>query len=278
MKSIYLLLLVVAVFSSCSSTYYFSSIESSGEYVDKLDNGDFLFDNDSLWIAYRFKGENAPIQVTVGNKMSKPLHIDWQKSWLEINGQEYSYIDSLHFRENYAEEKMEICRYMYSIGGKYSRDSGGLKGEVEVLRNTSRIPPKAQIENSDLTLAPNFKKIKNSSYNTSTVTNSKNKEVKVKRIDFDEDNSPLVLSSHLVTYTNPDVMLTYGNSFYIRDIVKTNSLPPRELNAELADRGDMFYIHQQANNSFWNGLFYTTAIATLVAVDVIVNTALNTEE
>ena len=82
MRQLTILLVAVIGFVSCQSTYFFSSLKTTDRYMEKVENGDFLLENDSLWIAYCFKGENAPIRITVFNKMTKPLYVDWAQSAL----------------------------------------------------------------------------------------------------------------------------------------------------------------------------------------------------
>lgn len=94
MKKIMTLMLIfvcVLITSSCTSTYFYSSLNVMEEEVVKVDNGDFLFENDSLWIAHCFKGEDAPIQITIFNKLDVPLYVDWSRSALILNNTPYPY-------------------------------------------------------------------------------------------------------------------------------------------------------------------------------------------
>ncbi|MDU1889887.1 MAG: hypothetical protein E6767_04290 [Dysgonomonas sp.] len=76
MKNFVCIILSVLFLSSCGSTYFYSTLNTSNEYVEKVDNGDFLLETDSLWIAYCYNGESAPVRITVFNKLDRPLYVD----------------------------------------------------------------------------------------------------------------------------------------------------------------------------------------------------------
>ena len=92
MKRMLFVLSVVALFcmSSCSS-YYYSVLESNDAVGEKNDDKDFVIENDSVCISYCFYGEDAPISITVYNKMDEPLFVDWQRSALIIDDVATSY-------------------------------------------------------------------------------------------------------------------------------------------------------------------------------------------
>lgn len=86
MKRMLFVLSVVALLcmSSCSS-YYYSVLESNDAVGEKNDDKDFVIENDSVCISYCFYGEDAPISITVYNKMDEPLFVDWQRSALILD-------------------------------------------------------------------------------------------------------------------------------------------------------------------------------------------------
>ncbi len=47
--------------------------------------GDFVQENDTVRISYRFWGENAPVTITIYNKLDEPLYVDWGRSALIID-------------------------------------------------------------------------------------------------------------------------------------------------------------------------------------------------
>ena len=52
---------------------------------EKNERGDFVQENDTVRISYRFWGENAPVTITIYNKLDEPLYVDWGRSALIID-------------------------------------------------------------------------------------------------------------------------------------------------------------------------------------------------
>src|SRR5262245_26745583 len=64
---------------SCASTTYQYSTISSPDLV-KNDRNEFVVENDSLKLVYSFNGKNGPVHITIQNKLTVPVYIDWQRS------------------------------------------------------------------------------------------------------------------------------------------------------------------------------------------------------
>ncbi|HMM01521.1 MULTISPECIES: hypothetical protein [unclassified Dysgonomonas] len=263
----YILILLTA--TSCSSTYFFSTLNTNNEYVEKVDNGDFLLETDSLWIAYCFKGESAPIQITVFNKLSVPLYVDWLRSALILDGTAYSYAkDKLNFSGN-AEVFMD--NYNLSPDKTYSFADGSFAGDIESPQNISFIPPKTMISYIPLRLNMNFDKLDKKLYRNSYLGDKDSNAIKVKRIDYSESDSPLHFESYLTVYARPEHPMTFQQSFYMSNLIKTQSIKPSNLPGDMAERGDFFYIEKPANNTFWEILLGTTLVVGAVAIEVAVD-------
>lgn len=261
MRHTFHILLSLLLFSSCSSTYFYSTINTSNEYLEKVENGDFLLETDSLWIAYCYKGESAPIQITVYNKLDRPLCVDWQRSALIINDIAYSYTGSKINVEGGTES------YNYDFG--YS--SGNFSGTADMPRHLSFIPPKTMISHVPLRLNVNFEGIDKKSYRNSQMGDKHYNAIKVKRIDFDENNSPIHFKSYLTIYEKPEKPMVFENTFFISNLIKASGLSPKDLPNEIVDRGDLFYVTKPANNTFWEVFGVTAVVAGVVALDIAVD-------
>src|SRR4051812_46882763 len=75
---------------SCSRYQYATINGSSG--ITTNDKLEFVAENDSLRLVYNFNGANAPINITIQNKLQKPVYIDWQRSALIVNDKAISYV------------------------------------------------------------------------------------------------------------------------------------------------------------------------------------------
>ena len=76
--------------NACSS-YYYSMLSSDKGIVGVNEYNDFVQENDSVRIIYNFYGEDAPVRITVFNKLDEPMYIDWQRSSLIIGDKAVSY-------------------------------------------------------------------------------------------------------------------------------------------------------------------------------------------
>lgn len=63
--------------SACSS-YYYSMLNSNDPVGEKNERGDFVQENDTVRISYRFWGENAPLLL--------PFIINWMNPCMWIGG------------------------------------------------------------------------------------------------------------------------------------------------------------------------------------------------
>ena len=142
MKRMLFVLSVVALLcmSSCSS-YYYSVLESNDAVGEKNDDKDFVIENDSVCISYCFYGEDAPISITVYNKMDEPLFVDWQRSALIIDDVATSY-----YQENAPiQGQTESSSYgdSFSWSRRYSStdaySSGSFAGQIALPKGVSSV-------------------------------------------------------------------------------------------------------------------------------------------
>lgn len=244
MKRLVFAIVLVMGMVSCQSTYFFSSLDTTGGYMEKAENGDFTMDGDSLSIIYSFRGQNAPVQITVFNKMSKPLYVDWAQSALVLHGVAYAYSGNLPPSE-------DVSAYLDEAGqGNLSvpvidADSEGF---------VTKISPNRHVNFSSMSLHTTFEGVKRKAFKTRLMGDKSGNSVKVKNASFSTDNTPLIFSSYLTTYTNKDNPLVYQQDFYISNLIKTKQISPSNLPGSMEDRGDVFYVEKPANTAFVEGL------------------------
>lgn len=268
MRTFVCMSLCAILFSSCSSTFFLSTINTTSPLIDKVDNGDFLFENDSLWIAYCFNGENAPIQITVFNKLSKPLYVDWQRSALIINNVAYNYIgDRLDYTEAAnGDFFVDNSPTLFGKEGQLLGESTGLAGLPQTV---SLIPPETMISHKPLRLTNlNFEHLNKKKYHNFLMIDKNDEPITVKRIDFPENDSPLRFSSYLTIYSNPSNLQYYRQNFYMESLIKSKDLSPKSMGKDMAERGDMFYIEKPANTTFAEIFFGTVLLIGVTAIDV----------
>ncbi|MDR0824792.1 MAG: hypothetical protein LBN74_06825 [Prevotella sp.] len=255
-RPLFYLLTIVLLFPACSSTFYYSTLNTTNDYVEKVDNGDFLLETDSLWIAYCFKGAYAPVQITIFNKTNKPLCVDWRRSALIIGNTPI----------NYAGEKMNFPGDWESYDNSDRTDSqGSSDGRTALPGGVSFVPPQTMISEIPLRLNPRFDNINKKEYRNSYLSNVRGKEIKTKRIEFDPANSPLTFKSYLTVYYQPDKPMTYEQDFYMDSLFKTSKIAPYSLSGQMADRGDFFYVEKLSKN-----YIFLSAVGSGVASGLVV--------
>lgn len=256
MKKLLYILLISILGTSCSSTYFFSTLSSVDSNVEQVDNGDFLIDRDSLWIAYCFNGKDAPVQITVFNKSKRPLYIDWQQSALIVDNTAISYTGN----------KIE------NIYNEYGEYVGNILNSQSSSDKISFIPPGTMVSHKPLYLAGvNYDNIPQKDYKKMTLVNKDGEVISVRRIDFTNTDSPLKFKSYLTIYADKDHPMAFEQEFFLANIIKSKDLTPKTINGILADRGDFFYIQKEPNTTGLDILLGTTLIMGAVAIDVLVN-------
>lgn len=248
-------ILSLFLLSSCSSTFYYSTLNTTNEYVEKVDNGDFLLETDSLWIAYCFKGAGAPMQITIFNKLDEPLYVDWGRSAMIMDSMAFSYAgESVPFYGNSRTSGYNL----HSDGtSSYSTSLGEFSGNIQIKSDhTTFIPPQTMISEVPLYLDPNFKNLDKKIYRDANMADRYDEAKKVSRADFSTSDSPLRFKSYLTLYASPDKPMVFEQDFYMSTLVKTG-ISPNNLAGDIKERGDFFYIEQPANN---NALYTTLGI------------------
>lgn len=252
MKRILFVLSVVALFSlsSCSS-YYYSVLESNDTIGEKNGNRDFVIENDSVFISYCFYGEDAPISITVYNKMDEPLFVDWQRSALIIDDVATSYYQEKAPIQGQTESSYSGDAYRwnrnYSITDGYS--AGSFAGEIALPKGVSFIPPKSKVESTPLRLSNfPFDQIPKDQYTRQKFAKSNSSVVTVRVKKFTEEDTPLAFRSYLSLYTADQdngkrKYSTFESRFYVSQLIKTGNVSPASFDAGKKQAGDFFYVH-----------------------------------
>lgn len=212
MKPLYWIVLSI-LFSSCTTTqYFYSTVSSSDPYIQKNDKGLFSINGDSIGVHYSFSGENAPIKITIHNKMHQILYADWENSWLVVNNSDRRIVYA-----DYLDPAMSL---------------------FVIYPNTKREITLFQMEDF------RFDQIKKKQYYKTKIGNKERGALSLKAIDFNDRNSPLCLSSHLTLYerkmgSNPYI---FEDEFYVSNIMTANNLKPIKVEAVTDKRNDLFYV------------------------------------
>lgn len=247
--------LIAMGFSSCT-TYYYSTIHSNDRKVEKIANGDFVQENDTVSITYCFYGEELPIEITIYNKLDRPLFLDWQQSALVVE-------EAATGRHNQsADTRGEMYSNTYTYRDylfphtNYNETFGNFAGESNTPEGIAFIPPKSMINSTPITLANLlFDRIPNEAYTKVKYATNDTSLKNVKEITFTEENSPLRFRSYLTLYTiaengSREKPIVSEQSFYISQLIKSGGLSPNEVPAYTQKRGDFFYYGKEKATNF----------------------------
>ncbi len=200
-----ILLILPFILTSCLVTQY--NRVGSNELVLNEKN-DFVFENDTVRIVYRFNGIGGPLQITIENRGSQPLRVDWKKSALVAGGEAHAYY-----------------RPAANLNGNVETGNNGygqISGQVTGEEALQFLPPDARItrrvgrigelleEPADFTGASWVKKGQGYS------------RLKYKELNFNENDSPLKFRSFITLISGPGEgrEFTLDHSFYLMSNLK----------------------------------------------------------
>lgn len=242
-------LLAVIGLSGCS-TYYYSTLSSADGVGDRTREGDFIQQNDTATVVYSFSGEDAPIHITIYNKLDEPLYVDWGRSAVIIDGQSTSYGGEMDF------DPEEQVRFTSS--------------HVEM------IPPFSMVQRQPLTLANfPFKKIPDKEYRRMNYPTEDGERIRLQVRDYMPDDSPLYFRSYLTLFTGGTEgrlprSLVFDRDFYISRLVKAGNLSPKDFKPMQQQSGDTFYVRYVKGRNFGYAVASIAVVVGVVALEVAV--------
>lgn len=158
MKKLLVQFVILILLTSCGSTYFYSTLNTYSDKTWKDDDGYFITELDSIDIIHSFKGENAPIMITVLNRSKQPLYVDWAKSAVIIDGIASSYSGSVSTITASAAGNTDFL-----LNNNYSNST--FDPTLSLPENITFIPPFSRINYQTLSLTNfGFEDINNKEY------------------------------------------------------------------------------------------------------------------
>lgn len=248
----YLSIVVLLIGNMSCTTYYYSTLSSADRTGDRTSDGDFVQENDTVCVTYRFCGEDAPVCITIYNKLDEPLYVDWRRSAIIIDGKATSYSsDALLFEDA----------------------PGLMPTELEM------IPPHAMIEHQPLTLADfSFHKVPKGEYRPVTYPDGRKGEVELLVRDYTLDDTPLAFRSYISLLTGGSGhelprYLVFDKSFYVSQLIRAGGLSPKHFGPVARQAGDTFYVRHVRGRTLGYTMLSVVILAGAVAVEVAVDPA-----
>lgn len=256
-KTINLCLAAICWLSLASCSKYYIGTISSSNISKNEKTGAFEIENDSVKIVYSFAGADAPVRITVRNKLTIPIYIDWAKS-------------SLIYKENAISFVPEMMAFTGALSTS-SLGSGGVRftdgdfsGKMELPKQISFIPPNASVETTTLfTTGPVSKNLPDSIFKNKEMLTVDKGPILVKTGIFTKENSPVVFRSYLTLFSKDDEVVktfSYDSEFYISKSVRTYS-SPKYIREYQNNKSDVFYT---SSKTFYGKAFKGVAVVGLV--------------
>jgi hypothetical protein len=212
---------LLILFASCTR-YQYVTINSS--QLSLNDKQEFVAENDTLRLTYNFHGEDAPIHLTIENKLDVPVYIDWRQSSLVVNDKAVSYVP----------EHMSLSGFISNSGVNYNSrtvsytsSSGTIDAKVAVPPAVDFIPPHSYINKNPMGLTNRSLIVADSVFHREKGTTPEGVIYAVKKASFTEASSPLRFRSYLtVTVGQADGKpLAYEHVFYLSELVSSGHAP-----------------------------------------------------
>lgn len=234
--------MALLLFSSCS-TYQYATVSSN---LDMNDLQEFEFVNDTVRIIYNFYGENAPVTITVENKLRVPIFIDWHNSSLILNGRSVSYAP----RQINIEGTTHGSSYSYGSGGSgYSSGTGNLSAVASLPPSVDFVAPYSYFTRNPIGITNRFiDDIPAEAYQKVRYSVTDGYSIPVKAAVFTESSSPLRFRSYLsLSIGNRDAFpIAYEHSFFVSQLIHSKQ-GPGTIWANGIHRGNQYFVMKTGN-------------------------------
>jgi hypothetical protein len=227
---------ILLLFNSCTGYKYYTVNSAS---VAQNDKHEFVIESDSLRLVYNFNGFNAPVNITIQNKLSVPVYIDWQRSALIVSDQAISYVPA----EMRIDGGFQGSSYKYGNISGVKTTSGQIHATASLPPSVDFMPPQTYLTKTQLSIPARFiEQVPETAFQREKYVPVEGRRVSVKKATFTEATSPLRFRSYLTIMvgeltTKP---LTLEHSFYVSELMITGTVPT-DMYISSANKGNMFY-------------------------------------
>ena len=206
------------LFGSCT-TYQYTTVSSPT--LPMNDMQEFEFVNDSVRIIYNFNGENAPVNITVENKLRVPIFIDWHNSSLILNGRSVSYAPIQINIEGTTEAS-------YGWRGNGYGSAGNLSAVASLPPSVDFVPPYSYFTRNTIGITNRFiEEVPAGAYQNVRYSVTERYSIPVKAAVFTEGSSPLRFRSYIsLSIGNRDAFpVAYEHSFFVSQLIRCSQCP-----------------------------------------------------
>jgi len=216
---LFLLSLTITVLSSCTK-YQYVTIDSK---LPKNSQDEFVIENDSFQVTYNFNGWNGPLNVSIVNKHSEPLYINWHKSAIVVDGQRVPLWKD--------ESKLDASIRGFEINWNdfASNQYADVDGVVSKSEMISFLPPESGMEITPVTIKNKFIPIDQDVAVEKLSLPYDQGRTPAKKQSFSQENAPLSFRSFLTISTTQDFQepVYLDDHFWVSGFLETIQRPER---------------------------------------------------
>lgn len=218
--------------SSCQ-TYQYLTV--TGSNIKQDSSYQFVAENDTLLVQYNFNGYNGPVQLSVYNKMDKPLYVNWSKSAIISNDKAcsfYSPDQQLNGTTNATE---------WQWNRDFSTQTGLVQATIKGQKGVDFIPPHSWMEKSLVFILNGFIEEIPKEQMSKRHIDGNAQMPRAKTIDFSREASPVNFRTYLTFSTgNGDTDEFYmEHQFYVSQLF-LSTLNPAAFSI-VQNQGNRFY-------------------------------------
>jgi hypothetical protein len=261
---------VMALLLGSCTTYQYATVSSSNLPMNDLQ--EFEFVNDSVRIIYNFYGENAPVTITVENKLQVPIFIDWHNSSLIVNGRSVSYAPS----QINIEGTTEASLYGRRGSGYYS---GNLSAVASLPPSVDFVAPYSYFSRNPIGLTNKFiEDVPAKAYQTVRYSVTQKYSIPVQAAVFTEGSTPLRFRSYLsLSIGNRDAFpVAYEHSFFVSHLMRSKQGPATMwMNGD--HRGNQYFVTKQSSGAGAAGTVVGGLLGSILIIGSVANSMNNVD-
>lgn len=216
---------LLLICSSCALHQY-ATVESS---LNQVPDGTYLFENDSFRIRYSFKGNQCPLNISVFNKLSVPLYVDWRKSSVIIKQQRFPlWIDQAEINAYTQGTTIQWTQWTNSISTTAGSTTNSVTtGTITRPESSSFIPPDSYIAMTPVKLRQEVFKLDRKKATRTVINSSAAIAASGYAYEFEKEDSPLAFKSFLVLSTDERFLSPQyiTHDFWVSDIMESQITP-----------------------------------------------------
>lgn len=265
-------LAVMALLLNSCVTYQYSTVSSSTLSMNELQ--EFEFENDSVRIIYNFYGQDAPVNITVENKLRVPIFIDWHNSSLILNGRSVSYAP---LQINIEGTTNANSYYNNSRGNGYSSNTANLSAVASLPPSVDFVPPHSYFSRSPIGITNRFNDdVPAAAYQKVRYAVTESYSIPVKAAVFTETSSPLRFRSYIsLSIGNRDAFpVAYEHSFFVSQLLRSNQ-SPGTIWGNGIHRGNQYFVMKSGNGGAAVGAVVGTLVGGVLIIGAAVQASTN---